>query len=66
MFRFIPFVASALLISLAAMPLSAKTAEIGDSSFDERYRIAETELELKGVGLLKYLGFIKAYSGAFV
>ena len=49
---------------LAASQSHAKTTEIADIKFYKSYKIAENELELKGVGLLRYLGLIKAYAGA--
>ena len=49
---------------LAASQSHAKTTEIAEIEFNKSYKIAENELELKGVGLLRYLGLIKAYAGA--
>ena len=56
----------ALLIALAMIPMSDSAASntAGMSTFEEQYQTPESNLELKGVGLLKYLGFIKAYAGA--
>ena len=55
------------LLSLVAsmQPLSAGSAEIADIKFEKQYRAPETGLELKGVGLLRYLGLFKVYAGAF-
>ena len=49
---------------LATSQSHAKTTEIADIEFNKSYKVAENELELKGVGLLRYLGLIKAYAGA--
>ena len=46
-------------------PLTAGAAEIADVEFDKRYTALEKDLELKGVGLLRYLGMFKVYAGAF-
>ena len=40
-------------------------AKIQGVYFDESYIVQGTKLEIKGTGLLRYLGFIKAYVGAF-
>jgi hypothetical protein len=40
-------------------------AKIEGAYFDERYIVEDTTLVLTGTGLLRYLGFIKAYVGAF-
>jgi hypothetical protein len=40
-------------------------AKIEGAVFDDRYTAEDTMLKLRGVGLLRYLGFIKAYVGAF-
>ena len=49
---------------LIVIPMAVSAADIGSVKFDQNYRVSATELELRGVGLLKYLGFIKAYAGA--
>ncbi len=46
-------------------PLAAGAAELGEIKFENRYKAPETGLELRGVGLLRYLGVFKAYAGAF-
>ncbi len=51
------------LLSLQA--LAASAAEIAEVEFAKRFQTAEADLELRGVGLLRYLGLIKAYAGAF-
>jgi hypothetical protein len=40
-------------------------AKIEGAYFDESYIVEDTKLKLRGTGLLRYLGFIKAYVGAF-
>ena len=54
-----------LSITLMVTPMVTRAAEIEDVRFERGFQTAETELELKGIGLLRYLGFIKAYAGAF-
>jgi hypothetical protein len=55
-----------LTIMLAASwPVASSAAEISDFEFEKRFVTPQTGLELKGVGLLRYLGFFKAYAGAF-
>ncbi len=53
----------ALLLLLAAPP-TTHAAVIEGIAFDKTHRIQETELHLRGYGLLRYLVFIKAYVGA--
>jgi hypothetical protein len=50
---------------LLTQPLAAGAAEIADIKFEKQYTAPETGLELKGVGLLRYLGLFKVYAGAF-
>jgi hypothetical protein len=51
---------------LIATPAIGKTAvTIEGVAFEKTYRIAESELHLRGTALLHYLVFIKAYVGAF-
>jgi len=45
--------------------LTAGAAEIADVRFEKQYTAPEKDLELKGVGLLRYLGMFKVYAGAF-
>jgi hypothetical protein len=40
-------------------------AKIEGTYFDESYLAGDTTLKIRGTGLLRYLGFIKAYVGAF-
>ena len=55
------------IISLIILmqPIAAGAAEIADIKFEKQYHAPETGLELKGVGLLRYLGLFKVYAGAF-
>ncbi|MGA8282398.1 MAG: chalcone isomerase family protein [Desulfobacterales bacterium] len=55
------------LLSLVIInqPLAVRAAEIADIKFEKQYNAPETGLELKGVGLLRYLGLFKVYAGAF-
>jgi hypothetical protein len=52
------------VLMLIAQPSYTNATEIADVKFDKSYQISGNELELKGVGLLRYLGLIKAYAGA--
>ncbi|MEJ2477879.1 MAG: chalcone isomerase family protein, partial [Desulfobacterales bacterium] len=54
-----------LSLILITPPLAAGAAEIADVKFEKQYTAPETALELKGVGLLRYLGLFKVYAGAF-
>jgi hypothetical protein len=54
-----------LSLILLTQPLAAGAAEIADIKFENQYTAPETGLELKGVGLLRYLGLFKVYAGAF-
>jgi hypothetical protein len=54
-----------LSLILITPPLAAGAAEIADIKFEKQYTAPETALELKGVGLLRYLGLFKVYAGAF-
>lgn len=57
-----------LALTIAATYLSAQTAravEIEGVEFADRYRWQETELQLNGVGVLRYRVFIKGYAAAF-
>ena len=44
---------------------AAAAVEIEGIAFSKTYRLENTELHLRGYGLLRYLVFIKAYVGAF-
>lgn len=57
--------ATLVLLLLLTVPPAANGAVIEGIAFDKTYRIADTELHLRGYGLLRYLVFIKAYVGAF-
>ncbi|MGD9354542.1 MAG: chalcone isomerase family protein, partial [Desulfobacterales bacterium] len=54
-----------LLFFVLMHPLAAGAVELDDIKFENRYKALETGLELRGVGLLRYLGVFKAYAGAF-
>jgi hypothetical protein len=54
-----------LIFTALMQPLAAGAVEIADIKFEKQFRVPETDLELKGVGLLRYLGVFKAYAGAF-
>ena len=62
--RHLNLVASILLLFLTVAPVS-KAAVIEGIAFDDTYPIQDTELQLQGYGLLRYMLFIKAYVGAF-
>ena len=54
-----------LSLVLIDQSLAVRAAEIADIKFEKQYTAPETGLELKGVGLLRYLGLFKVYAGAF-
>jgi hypothetical protein len=54
-----------LSLFFLTQPLAAGAAEIADVKFEKQYTVTENDLELKGVGLLRYLGMFKVYAGAF-
>jgi hypothetical protein len=54
-----------LSLVLLTQPLAAGAAEIADVKFEKQYAVPENDLELRGVGLLRYLGMFKVYAGAF-
>lgn len=54
-----------LSLIILTQPLAAGAVEIADIKFEKQFRAPETGLELRGVGLLRYLGVFKAYAGAF-
>ncbi len=56
-------IVSTLITVAAATNLHG--AKIAGAYFDEVYIAEDTTLKLRGTGLLRYLGFIKAYVGAF-
>lgn len=56
-----------LIIVLAAGFAGANSAmgsQTTHTDFEPTYQALETELELSGVGVLRYLGFIRVYNGA--
>ena len=53
-----------LAVSILTPVIAANASEIESIRFESRIQTPDTPLELKGVGLLRYLGFIKAYAGA--
>ena len=55
-------IAVMLLIFVVASAPSTGRAE--ETRFDDQYRLGGDVLEVKGTGILRYLGFIKAYAGA--
>jgi hypothetical protein len=59
----INFVAALLLMS-AVIVFQAGAAQVEGVRFAPIYRTADQVLELSGAGLLRYMGFIKAYVGA--
>ena len=54
-----------LSVFILTHPVAAGAVEIADIKFEKQFRAPETGLELRGVGLLRYLGVFKAYAGAF-
>ena len=50
---------------MIGQPMVAGATDIDNIRFESGFQTPETDLELKGVGLLRYLGLIKAYAGAF-
>jgi hypothetical protein len=54
-----------LIFFAVIQPLAAGAVEIADIKFEKQFRASETGLEIRGVGLLRYLGVFKAYAGAF-
>ena len=58
------------LILLAVMirvmsPVNVLSAEVAGAFFDDTYTIDNTQLRIAGVGLLRYMVFVKAYVAAF-
>jgi hypothetical protein len=55
----------ALAVGIAGMlSLSVQASQVEGIRFDKSFESSDTNLELRGVGLLKYLGLFKAYAGA--
>lgn len=57
--------AAIALLLLLTVATAAQATVIEGVAFDDTYRIEDTELHLRGYGLLRYMLFIKAYVGAF-
>lgn len=53
-----------LVLVVISQPIAIGATEIADIKFNKSFQITDNDLELQGVGLLRYLGFIKAYAGA--
>ncbi len=55
-----------LILSVVApqMALATETVEVGGFEFDSVHRTVQADIPLRGQGLLRYMGFIKAYAGA--
>ena len=53
-----------IVIAFTGAPSNVKGAEIEGIYFEDNYEREGIRLEIKGTGLLRYLGFIKAYVGA--
>lgn len=62
--RFFFNTAMVAIMLLTAGP-SAHAVTVEGVTFAETYQVEDTELHLRGSGLLRYLVFIKAYVGAF-
>ena len=53
---------SLILYLLAAMPVKAH--EVAGVTFDKKITSGEQSLEIRGIGVLRYMHFIKVYAGA--
>ena len=58
------FTAIIVMITLLGVTPSVNGAEIEGIHFENRYETDGVRLKIQGTGLLRYLGFIKAYVGA--
>lgn len=58
------FTAIFLMITLVGAKPSVKGAEIEGVHFENTYETQGIRMKIQGAGLLRYLGFIKAYVGA--
>ena len=58
------FTAIIVMITLLSVTPSVNGAEIEGIHFENRYETDGVRLKIQGTGLLRYLGFIKAYVGA--
>ena len=56
---------SLIMAYLLVLPSAGRTAVVGDIRFDTRIQTKGADLDLKGAGLLRYLGIFKVYAGAF-
>ena len=54
-----------ITITLFSSTPNVSAAEIEGIRFENSYQIEGIRLKIQGAGLLRYLGFIKAYVGAF-
>lgn len=57
-------VLSLMVITLLSVTPNAKGAEIEGVHFEHTYETDGIKMKIQGTGLLRYLGFIKAYVGA--
>ncbi len=55
-----------LSLIFLTQPLAAGAAEIADVKFEKQYPAPENDLELKGVGLLRYLGYVQGVCRCFL
>jgi hypothetical protein len=58
------FFAMTLVAALILFGQSASANQSSETSFSPIYQVMDAALELSGVGVLRYLGFIKVYHGA--
>ena len=56
-------IALVIMMTLLIVPPAGGT-EVGTVVFDKQVMVGQQALEIKGAGVLRYLGFIKAYAGA--
>ena len=54
-----------LTLLMIVLPFNVYGAKIADVEFERHVKMPATELDLRGVGLLRYLGIFKVYAGAF-
>lgn len=52
------------LITTPGMMVSAQAVDVAGVAFDRQVTVGGQKLEIMGAGVLRYLGFIKAYAGA--
>ena len=53
-----------LVVAALLVPLSAWATKTNSVAFEERVVVGDQSLEIKGVGILRYMLFIEAYAGA--